>query len=49
LIRAVGPCTLRHETDHFAILVRSIISQQISTKAAIAIGMACRKSSATWR
>jgi len=38
LIRAVGPCTLRHNPDHFVILVRSIISQQISTKAAIAIG-----------
>ncbi|MBM3997907.1 MAG: DNA-3-methyladenine glycosylase 2 family protein, partial [Planctomycetes bacterium] len=38
LIRVVGPCTLRHSTDYFATLVRSIISQQISTKAAIAIG-----------
>ncbi|MBI1832979.1 MAG: DNA-3-methyladenine glycosylase 2 family protein [Planctomycetes bacterium] len=38
LIRAIGPCTLRHSPDYFATLVRSIISQQISTKAAIAIG-----------
>lgn len=38
LIRAVGPCTLKHNPNHFEILVRSIISQQISTKAAIAIG-----------
>ncbi|MBI3822675.1 MAG: DNA-3-methyladenine glycosylase 2 family protein [Planctomycetes bacterium] len=38
LIRAIGPCTLQHNSDHFAILVRSIISQQISTKAALAIG-----------
>ncbi len=38
LIQATGPCTLRSESDHFAILTRSIISQQISTKAAIAIG-----------
>jgi DNA-3-methyladenine glycosylase II len=38
LIKATGPCTLRSETDHFAILTRSIISQQISTKAALAIG-----------
>jgi DNA-3-methyladenine glycosylase II len=38
LIRAIGPCTLRHNPDHFAILVRAIISQQISSKAAIAIG-----------
>lgn len=38
LIRAIGPCTLRTEDDHFAILARSIIAQQISSKAAIAIG-----------
>jgi len=37
LIRAVGPCTLRTSDDHFATLVRSIVSQQISTKAAMAI------------
>jgi DNA-3-methyladenine glycosylase II len=37
LIRAVGPCTLRTTDDHFGTLVRSIVSQQISTKAAIAI------------
>ena len=37
LIRAIGPCTLQHNPDHFATLVRSIISQQISTKAALAI------------
>ncbi len=33
----VGPCTLRHEPDGFAALARSIISQQISTRAAAAI------------
>src|SRR5262245_18675261 len=38
LIRAVGPCTLRHDPDHFSVLTRSIISQQISTRAAMAIG-----------
>ena len=38
LIRAIGPCTLRTQDDHFAILARSIIAQQISSKAAIAIG-----------
>jgi len=38
LIRTVGPCTLRASADHFGTLVRSIISQQISTKAALAIG-----------
>ena len=37
IIRQVGPCTLRHNPDHFATLVRSIIAQQISTKAAQAI------------
>jgi DNA-3-methyladenine glycosylase II len=37
LIRAVGPCTLRLNSDHFDILVRSIVSQQISWKAARAI------------
>jgi DNA-3-methyladenine glycosylase II len=39
LIAAVGPCTLRHEPNRFASLARSIISQQISTKAALAIRM----------
>lgn len=37
LIRLIGPCTLRHNSDRFAVLVHSIISQQISTKAASAI------------
>jgi DNA-3-methyladenine glycosylase II len=37
LIRAAGPCTLRTDDDHFGVLARSIISQQISSKAAIAI------------
>ncbi len=37
LIRSVGPCTLKVSADHFGTLVRSIISQQISTKAALAI------------
>jgi DNA-3-methyladenine glycosylase II len=37
LIRAVGPCTLWHNPDHFAVLTRSILSQQISTKAAASI------------
>jgi DNA-3-methyladenine glycosylase II len=38
LIRLVGPCTLRHDPDGFSVLVRAIISQQISSKAALAIG-----------
>jgi DNA-3-methyladenine glycosylase II len=37
LIKLVGPCTLQHDPDRFAILARSIVSQQISTKAARAI------------
>jgi len=37
IINAVGPYTLRFERDRFSMLVRSIISQQISTSAARAI------------
>lgn len=37
IIATVGPCTLRHEPNRFGALVGSIISQQISTKAAAAI------------
>jgi DNA-3-methyladenine glycosylase II len=37
LIGLVGPCSLRHDPDHFAVLVRAIVSQQISTKAAASI------------
>jgi len=44
LIRFVGPCTMTHDPDGFAVLVRSIISQQISTKAALAISERLRKS-----
>jgi len=36
-MRRVGPCTLAIDADHFSILTRSIISQQISTKAARSI------------
>ena len=43
VIRAVGPCTLRCEADHFDVLVRSIISQQISTRAALAIANRLRE------
>ena len=38
LMRRVGPCTLRCEPDGYSVLVRSIIAQQISSKAAISIG-----------
>jgi DNA-3-methyladenine glycosylase II len=38
LIARIGCCTLKHNPDGFAVLARSIISQQISTKAALAIG-----------
>jgi DNA-3-methyladenine glycosylase II len=37
LIAAIGPCTLQPDQNHFAALVRAIIAQQISTKAARSI------------
>lgn len=37
LIEAVGPCELKMEKDRFRTLVRSIVSQQISTAAAKSI------------
>ena len=37
IIEKVGPCTLNPDPDAFVILVRAIISQQISTKAAKSI------------
>lgn len=37
LIAGHGPCTLRFDSDHFAVLARAIVAQQISTKAARAI------------
>jgi len=37
LIEQVGPCTLRPSPDRFGVLVRAIISQQISGKAATSI------------
>jgi DNA-3-methyladenine glycosylase II len=37
IIRRIGPCTLQPNGDYFGLLTRSIISQQISTKAARAI------------
>ena len=44
LIRRVGPCTLQPDRDGFRVLVRSIISQQISTKAAMSIGARLKES-----
>ena len=38
LIDRVGPCTMVPNPDGFSVLVRSIVSQQISTKAAQSIG-----------
>jgi DNA-3-methyladenine glycosylase II len=38
LMRSLGPCTLKPNGDRFAVLVRSIIAQQISSKAARSIG-----------
>jgi DNA-3-methyladenine glycosylase II len=43
LIALVGPCTLQHDPDHFAVLVRSIVSQQISTRAAASISARLRQ------
>jgi DNA-3-methyladenine glycosylase II len=37
LIEAVGPCTLQVGIDPFEVLVRSIVSQLISTKAALSV------------
>jgi DNA-3-methyladenine glycosylase II len=37
LAAQVGPCRLEPNPDHFAVLARSIVSQQISAKAAISI------------
>jgi DNA-3-methyladenine glycosylase II len=37
LIKRVGPCALRPQDDLFAALVRSIVAQQISTRAAASI------------
>src|SRR5207244_2128870 len=37
VIERVGPCRLRPHKDRFGLLVRSIISQQISKQAAISI------------
>lgn len=37
LMERVGPCTLKLHRDRFDLLVRSIVSQQISTKAARSI------------
>jgi DNA-3-methyladenine glycosylase II len=37
VIARIGACTLKPNPDHFGVLTRSIVSQQISTKAALAI------------
>jgi DNA-3-methyladenine glycosylase II len=39
LITTVGPCVLPLRPNRFEVLVRSILSQQISNKAAISIGL----------
>jgi DNA-3-methyladenine glycosylase II len=38
IIRQIGPCTLKPNPDYFSVLVHTIISQQLSTKAAQTIG-----------
>jgi DNA-3-methyladenine glycosylase II len=44
IIARVGRCTLQTNADHFGLLARSIISQQISTRAALAIhGRLCER------
>ena len=40
LIAKIGPCTLKTLDDRFAVLVRSIVAQQISGKAASMVGIA---------
>jgi DNA-3-methyladenine glycosylase II len=37
IIKEIGPCTLTPDADHFNVLVRAIVAQQISTKAAKSI------------
>lgn len=43
LIGHHGPCTLRFDSDHFAVLARAIVSQQISWKAALSISTRLRE------
>src|SRR5262249_62333664 len=43
VIRAVGPCTFRPNPDLFTILINTVISQQISVKAAMSIGQRLRE------
>lgn len=38
VIKQVGPCTMTFNPDTFSVLCRSIVNQQLSTKAAAAIG-----------
>src|SRR5262245_10449253 len=38
IIKRVGPCTLRAMVDRFSVLLRTIISHQLSTNAALTIG-----------
>ena len=49
LIQRVGPFTLKLHRDRYEILVRSILSQQISTKAARAIRLKLQAATATNR
>jgi DNA-3-methyladenine glycosylase II len=43
LITSHGPCTLRFDNDYFGVLARSIVAQQISSKAAISISARLKK------
>jgi DNA-3-methyladenine glycosylase II len=37
IIKRVGPCTFQPNPDYFTVLVKTIVSQQLSTKAALSI------------
>jgi DNA-3-methyladenine glycosylase II len=43
LVKELGPCTLQHNPDGFAVLARSIVAQQISSKAAKSISLKLQK------
>jgi len=43
IVASHGPCTLTFDANHFSVLVRAIVAQQISTKAAASISERLRK------
>ena len=44
IVRQVGPCTLKPSPDYFSVLVHTIVSQQLSTRAALTIGSRLQES-----